>query len=159
MAASPTVASAIAYAAADLLTATARTWEDPIRGGPLTDAAEAFDRAAHEPHGRTPTRRPPQTGQLRTMARLIATMNATAREVNTMQVMYLITTLAAIVENLAELREAQQRLHQAQATRTAIDRLRAWTPPTSPPTTQPPTVRWKPDAAGPAQAEQRSRQR
>ena len=50
-ASNPAVASAIAYAAADMLAATATTWK-ARRGGPLSDAADWFDRAAHDLNGR-----------------------------------------------------------------------------------------------------------
>jgi hypothetical protein len=71
MRADPATASAIAEAAADVLTATAQAWEGR-RGGPLTDAAELFDRAARELRARRPTRRASHAIELRTIARLIA---------------------------------------------------------------------------------------
>lgn len=45
----PAEAASIARAAADLLTAAAHQWEGE-HGGPLRDAAEVFDRAAHDQH-------------------------------------------------------------------------------------------------------------
>jgi len=125
---SPGVASAIAHAAADLLSATARAWEGRD-GGPLTDAAEWFDRAAHDRRGRVPARRVSHAGQLRAMARLIAVMGELSRDQDTTAALHLIYTLAALAESLADLREAQHRLHQVQAARTAAEGLRAWTPP------------------------------
>ena len=115
---SPGVASAIAYAAADLLTATAWAWEGRT-GGPLSDAAEWFDRAAHDLRGRVPARRVSQAGHLREMARLIAVMGAVSRDQDTTAALHLIFTMAALAESLAELREAQDRLHQARAARHA----------------------------------------
>lgn len=43
----PAEAAGIAHAAADLLTAAAHQWEGN-RGGPLSEAAEVFDRAAYD---------------------------------------------------------------------------------------------------------------
>ena len=124
-ASSPGVASAIGYAAADLLTATAHAWEGRA-GGPLSDAAEWFDRAAHDLRGRVPARRVSQAGQLRTMARLIAVMGTVSRDRDTLAALHLIYTLAALAESLADLREAQERLHQARAARHAAGQLRRY---------------------------------
>ncbi len=125
---SPAVASAIAYAAADLLTATAHAWEGPA-GGPLTEAAEWFDRAAYELPARVPAQRVSQAGTLRAMARLIRVMGALSLDRDTMAALHLIYTLAALAETLADLREAQDRLHQAQAAHHAAGQLRAYHPP------------------------------
>jgi len=122
-ASSPGVASAIAYAAADLLTATAHAWEGEA-GGPLSEAAEWFDRAAHDRRGRVPARRVSQAGQLRTMARLIAVMGAVSRDRDTLAALHLVYMLAALAESLADLREAQARLSQARAARHAAGQLR-----------------------------------
>jgi hypothetical protein len=127
-ASSPGVASAIAYAAADVLTATAQAWEGR-RGGPLTDAADLFGRAVHDLRGRAPARRGSHAMDLRSMARLIAVMGAINRDEDTTAALHLIYTLAALSENLADLREAQHRLHQAQAARDVAKQLRAYTPP------------------------------
>jgi hypothetical protein len=129
-ASSPGVASAIAYAAADLLTATARAWEGRA-GGPLSEAAEWFDRAAHDLRGRVPARRVSQAGQLRTMARMIAVMGTVSRDLDTLAALHLVFTLAALAESLADLRDAQDRLHQAWAARHAAEHLRAYQPPTA----------------------------
>ncbi|MDQ7905979.1 relaxase [Phytohabitans sp. ZYX-F-186] len=129
-ASSPAVAAAIGYAAADLLTVTAHAWEGEA-GGPLTDAAEAFDRAAHELRGRVPAARVSRAGHLRSMARLIAVMGSLSRDRDTVAALHLVLTLAALAESLADLREAQHRLAQARAARHAAGQLRAWT---SPPT-------------------------
>jgi hypothetical protein len=37
-------------------------------------------------------------------------------------------TMAVLIDNLADLRDAQQRIHQAHAARDAAGRLRSWTP-------------------------------
>lgn len=125
---SPAVASAIATAAADLLTATAAAWEGRT-GGPLTEAVEWFDRAAHELRRRVPAPRVSQAGQLRMMARLIGVMGTLSRDRDTVAALRLVYTLAALAEHLADLREVQDRLHQARAARRAAERLRAYRPP------------------------------
>jgi hypothetical protein len=127
-ASSPGVASAIAYAAADLLTATAHAWEGRA-GGPLSDAAKWFDRAAYDLHGRVPARRVSQAGHLRTMTRLIAVMGTVSRDRDTLAALHLVFTSAALAESLADLREAQERLHQARAARRAAGQLRQYQPP------------------------------
>jgi hypothetical protein len=123
---SPEVASAIAYAAADLLAATARAWEGRT-GGPLTDAADWFDRAAHD---RCPVTvaRLSQAGQLRSMARLIAMMGMLSRDQDTLAALHLIYALAAFAESLADLRQAHDRRYQTRAARHTAAQLRAWTP-------------------------------
>lgn len=130
---SPAVAAAIADAAADLLTAIAAAWEGRA-GGPLSEAAEWFDRAAHELRRRDiPARRVSQAGGLRAMARLIGLMGALSRDRDTLAALHLIYTLAALAESLADLREAQDRVHQARAARHAAAQLRAYHLPTGPP--------------------------
>jgi hypothetical protein len=124
----PRVAAAIASAAGDLLTAMARAREHS-RGGPLTDAADLFDRAAHELRGQRPVRRVSHAMQLRSMARLIGLMGAISQDRGTTDLLHLVYTLAALAENLADLRESQQRLHQARAARTAAQQLRTYIPP------------------------------
>ncbi len=135
----PGVASAIATAAADLLSATANAWERG-RGGPLTDAAELFDRAAHElRRHQGPARRIAQAMQLRSMARLVTLMGVISGDDDTAAALRLLYTLAALAEHLADLRETQQRLHQAQAARAAAAKLRTFTPPPPAPADSAPT--------------------
>ncbi|MGN9911128.1 relaxase/mobilization nuclease domain-containing protein [Phytohabitans sp. LJ34] len=153
------LASAIAYAAADLLTATARAWEGEA-GGPLTDAADWFDRAAHDLCGRVPSRRVWQAGHLRSMARLIAVLGAVSRDQDTTAALHLIYTLAALAESLADLRQAQDRLDQARDARRAAEQLRTYRPrfePAAPATVDLPMVR--PLVADLLSAERRARQR
>ena len=122
--ADPRVAAAIGAAAADLLTATANAWERG-RGGLLTDAAELFDRAAHElQRHQGPARRVTQAMQLRSMARLVTLMGVISGDEDTAAALRLVYTLAAFAEHLADIRETQQCLHQAQAARTAAAMLR-----------------------------------
>ncbi|GAA4736007.1 relaxase/mobilization nuclease domain-containing protein [Phytohabitans rumicis] len=135
---SPGVASAIGYAAADLLNATARAWEGRT-GGPLTDAAQWFDRAAHDLRGRVPARRVSQAGHLRAMARLIAIWGTLSRDQDTIAALQFLHAVAAFAETLADLREAQEQLHQAQAARHAIGRLRAYQLPAGPLDARPPS--------------------
>jgi hypothetical protein len=139
-ASSPGVASAIAYAAADLLTATAHAWEGRA-GGPLSDAADWFDRAAYDLRGRVPARRVSQAGHLRTMARLIAVLGTVSRDRDTLAALHLIYTLAALAESLADLREAQARLSQARAARHAAGQLRRYQPPAGTAGTRTPGMR------------------
>lgn len=125
---SPGHASRIADAAADLLSATAQAWEGEA-GGPLTDAADWFDRAAHHLQGRVPSRRVAQAGHLRTMARLIAVWGTLSRDQDTTAALHLIYTMAALAETLADLRQTQHRLWQARAARHAAAQLRTYRPP------------------------------
>jgi hypothetical protein len=117
----PQAATAIAAAAADLLTTTARTTEGH-RGGPLTDAAEAFDRAARQPHGRPPPRNH-HADQLRAMSRLIATTGRLTSDHRTTAALHLVLHLSALAEHLADLRDAQGRFHQARDARHAARQL------------------------------------
>jgi hypothetical protein len=129
---SPAVASQVAEAAADLLTATAQVWEGDT-GGPLTDATEWLDRAAHhlrDPRERGPSRRTSHAGHLRAMARLIALMGNFSRDQeDTITALHLIYALTALAEALADLSEARHRRHAGAAARRAAEQLRAWTPP------------------------------
>jgi hypothetical protein len=115
-------ASAIAQAAADLLTTAARAAEGR-RGGPITEAAEAFDRAARLPAGRPPPRHR-QADTLRAMARLIAATGRLTGDHDTTAALWLIYHLAALADHLADLRQTQQRLHQVRDARYAAGWLR-----------------------------------
>jgi hypothetical protein len=152
-------ASAIAGAAADVLSAAALAWEG--RGGPLSDAADVFDRAAHEPRRLVPARRVSQAMQLRAIARLISVMGALSRGEDTMAALYLVYTLAALAESLADLREAQDRLHQARDARAAAGQLRAYTPPAGAAPARAPAgpSRYQPARTGPPFTDRRDRQR
>jgi hypothetical protein len=123
----PAAVAALAGAAADVLAATATAWEGG-RGGPLTRAAELLDRAAHEPQRRHPGRRGSAAYGLRAMARLVTLMGEISGDQATAEAMRLVLELAALAETLAELREARQRLHQADAARAAAGVLRSYTP-------------------------------
>jgi hypothetical protein len=121
-------AAGIEAAAADVLTALAATWEGTT-GGPLTRAAELFDRATHEPM----PHRPPPSGTpgylLRTVARIIAATGS-RREQNELHAMLqLVRAMAGMADVVAQRRDAQQRLFQAYAARQAAADLAAYQPP------------------------------
>ena len=124
----PDAAADAAWAAGDTLTSTAAAAEGD-RGGPLTDAAEAFDRAGADLYGRIPQRS--DTGQmLRAAGRMIAMLAAGSRNTEA-HAAALVVALTALAAAVADLREAQQRAHQAAAARLAADRLRHVTRPTA----------------------------
>jgi hypothetical protein len=116
-------ACAVTQAAADLLTTTARSAEGR-RGGPITNAAEAFDRAARQPNGRPPPRHH-RADQLRTMARLVAVMGRLTTDNDTTAALWLVYHLAALADHLADLRQTQERLHQARDARHVAEQLRS----------------------------------
>ena len=118
----PAAASDIAHATRDTLAATARVIEGR-RGGPLTDAADAYDRAARELHGR-PSQPAVMADSLRATARLIA-LTGRASHDETTQLLALVANLAALAEAVADLRQAQDRHAQATAARIAAQHLRA----------------------------------
>jgi hypothetical protein len=66
-------------------------------------------------------------------ARLIGVMGTLSRDRDTVAALHLVLTLAALAESLADLREAQQRLHQARAARHAAGQLRDYRPPAGTP--------------------------
>jgi hypothetical protein len=116
----PDAAADAAWAASDALTATAAGLEGD-RGGPLTDAAEAFERAGRDCHRQVPERS--DTGAaLRTTARTIALLTAGSSHPAGRTAMVTVA-LASLVSAVADLREAQQRLHQAEAAREAAEHL------------------------------------
>jgi hypothetical protein len=123
----PARAAGIARAAADVLTATARAWEGD-RGGPLTEAAEVFDRAAHDQHV-TAARGNVHATRMRSAARLILLNAALSRDDDSSATTRLLLTLAVILDGLAAIREAQRLHHQAEAARDTARRLRSWKPP------------------------------
>lgn len=123
----PARAAGIARAAADVLTATARAWEGD-RGGPLTEAAEVFDRAAHDQRVAA-TRNNVHATRMRSAARLILLNAALSRDDDSSATTRLLLTLAVILDGLAAIREAQRLHHQAEAARETARRLRSWKPP------------------------------
>ncbi len=112
-------AAAAAHAAADVYRAAARVL-DGRSGGALTDAADAFARAARERWGIVPARTPTAAG-LRTAARALLVVGRLASngEASAMQVLLL--QLAATADALAALRRAQSRAAQSAAARRAAE--------------------------------------
>jgi len=121
----PESASDAAWAASDTLTGAAAGIEGE-HGGPLTDAAAAFERAGRDTYRRTPTRSDTGTA-LRSAGRMI-TLLAAGSTHPAAQVAALTTALASLTAAVADLRLAQQRLHQAEDARTAAERLRTVAP-------------------------------
>ena len=121
----PDAAADAAWAAGDTLAAAAAGVEGEA-GGPLTDAAEAFDRAGRESYRRVPVRTDTGTA-LRSAARMIALL-APGTQQPAAQLAALTVALAALAAAVADLRAAQQRLHQAEAARASAARLRTVAP-------------------------------
>jgi hypothetical protein len=119
----PGAAQAAAEAAADTLHAVAFAVEGR-GGGPLTDSAEVFDRAARAGSGET-GRATSRSYQMRAMSRLVSLMGRISGKEDTLAALRLVLDLAALGDTLAQLRDAQQRWHQAQAARDAAQALRA----------------------------------
>ena len=118
----PAGARHAAAANADLLNVTARLVEGRA-GGPLTTAADTFDRAAREPWGRIPPRSP--DGQaLRACARSLANLGR-VRHGDGVQLLPLVAAIADLIDAVAALRTAQHRDAQADAARRAAATLRA----------------------------------
>jgi hypothetical protein len=120
----PDRVAGIVHGTADVLAAMASAWEGR-RGGPLTVAADLLDRAAHEasrprmaPHGSL-------AFSLRATARLITQMGRAQSDRDAHHAFMLLAAVAELAETLAALREAQQRLHQAEAALAAAATLRA----------------------------------
>jgi len=152
--ADPAEASAIGAAAAALLTSLAAAHEHR-GGGPLTDAADLLHRTAHEPR-RPPSRHHTHAAHLRSMARLIGLMGAISNDRDAAAMLHLLYALAGLAENLADLREAQHRLHQVRTARFAAARLRAYVVP-SPAADA--TTRRPPAAVRPGRADSARRSR
>ncbi|WP_406071247.1 relaxase [Micromonospora sp. NBC_01638] len=120
--AAPGRAQATAVAAADLLTSLAQTVEGDRRG-PLHRAAEVFDRAARDLYGRV-QKSTSRSQEMRAMSRLVALMGRISGDDDTIAALALVMDLARLADTLEQLRNAQQRLHQAEAARVAADALR-----------------------------------
>ena len=110
------------WAAGDTLAAAAAGVEGDA-GGPLSDAAAAFDRAGRESYRRIPVCIDTGTA-LRSAARMMALL-APGTQHPAAQTAALTVALAALVAAVADLRAAQQRLHQAEAARASAERLLA----------------------------------
>jgi hypothetical protein len=118
----PAAGADLAHATADVLSVAASVVEGR-RGGPLTAAANAFDRAGRDLHGRpAPSTR--AGAHLRATARRLAHAGRASRD-DTTDVLALVTELIALSEAVAQLRDVQQRTAQAAAAREAAARLSA----------------------------------
>jgi hypothetical protein len=125
----PASAADAAWAAADLLASAARLVEDR-RTGPLTEAADQFERAAREVHRRTPSST--DAGhRLRNASHMLSALRL-VHAGESQQVLALMAQLLRLAEAVAALREAQRRAAQAAAARAAAERLRAATSPAAP---------------------------
>ena len=163
----PDLASDAAWATADALAAAAAGLEGDD-GGPLTDAAVAFDRAGRDSFRRTPVRT--DTGQaLRSVGRMVGMLAVSSRQPKA-RAAVLSVAMSSLVAAVADLRTAQRRQHQAEAALATAVGLRqvapiavpaaaahagatstagaGGRPPTSPADDQGPTVR--PPQTGPA---------
>ena len=115
----PAAAADAAWATSDTLHVAAAALGSRI----LRQAADAYDRAARSPQGRIP---PPTLAgnRLRQAARLLSTFAYLTGD-RSLTPIVLITRLAALVDAVAELRDAQQHAAQAAAARAAAERLYA----------------------------------
>jgi hypothetical protein len=126
----PAAAADAASAASDALHVTAAA----LGSRTLRRAADDYDRAARQPHGRVPAPTP-AGNQLRHAARIIAAYAYLTGD-RTLAPVVLLVRLAALAEAVAELRQAQQHAAQAAAALRAAQHLRAATRPA--PTGRPP---------------------
>jgi len=117
---SPDAAADAAHAAGDALRVTAAALESRV----LRQAADGFDRAARAQYGRIPAPTP-AGNRLRHAARVISAYALVSQD-RTLAPLLLIVRLAALAEAVAELREAQQRAHQAQAALHAAGHLHTY---------------------------------
>ena len=115
-------AQAVARTAGDILSAAGRLLEGK-RGGPLTDAAASFERAARSPHRRTV----PATATSRRMrtaaGRLLQA--GIVKRAETGQLLELLDQLQRLVAAVAVLREVQGHTAQARAAAHAAEQLYA----------------------------------
>ncbi len=115
----PAGAADAAWAAADTLHVAASALGSRV----LSQAADAYDRAARVPYGRIP--RPSQAGNsLRRAARLLSVVSSVNGDPAYAQ-MVLIARLAALAEAVADLRQAQRHAAQTAAARRAAGHLHA----------------------------------
>jgi hypothetical protein len=120
----PDACQALAQAAADTLTALARTVEGR-RGGPLTRAALRMDKATRPAHAAVV---PPtdDARRLRSSARTIALMGRIRRRDDSAAVLALILALVVVAQAIAAWRSSQGAWHQAGAADDVAARLRRW---------------------------------
>jgi hypothetical protein len=123
----PAGAGDAAWATADLLAAVAHRVEGS-RGGPLTEAAEAYDRAARQPHRRLPAATPAGHG-LRHAAHLLLDLGTALQTRDDLtQLAALLAQLDALARAVERLRLTERRLAQAHAARLAAESMSAMRP-------------------------------
>jgi hypothetical protein len=122
----PAAAADAASAASDALHVTAAA----LGSRTLQQAADDYDRAARQPHGRIPAPTP-AGNQLRHAARIISAYAYLTGD-RTLTPVVLLVRLAALAEAVAELRQSQQRAAQAAAALRAAQHLRTATRPAPP---------------------------
>jgi hypothetical protein len=113
----PAEAADAAWAASDTLHVAAAALGSRI----LRQAADVYDRAARAPYGRLPAPTP-AGDRLRRAARLLSAYGYITSDASFRPIV-LITRLAAIVEAVAVLRQAEERAAQAASARSAAERL------------------------------------
>jgi hypothetical protein len=146
----PQAAQALAQAAADTLTAVASTVEGR-RGGPLTEAAERFDKAARAGYAKV-AGGTSRSQELRAMARLVRLMGHISGDEDSFALLALVLDLARMGDTLNWWRLSQDAWHQAEAARDAAAALRAWHSAGAPATPRPVAAAEVPtDAAAPPQ--------
>jgi hypothetical protein len=95
------------------------------RGGPLTEAAERFDKAARAGYAKV-ARTTSRSYALRSIARLVRLMGHVSGDEDTFALLGLVLDLARLGDTLASWRHTQDAWHQAEAARDAAGALRAW---------------------------------
>jgi hypothetical protein len=115
----PTAAADAAWAAAGTLHAAASALGSRV----IRQAADSYDRAARAPYGRIPSPTP-AGNSLRRAARMLSAVMSVSGDPNAAQIM-LVAHLAALVEAIADLRDAQRHAAQAAAARRAAEGLYA----------------------------------
>jgi hypothetical protein len=115
----PSAAADAAWAASDTLHAAAAVLGSRV----IRQAADSYARAARVPYARIPCRTPASTG-LRQAARLLSRAALTG-QVPALAQAQLVTQLAALVQAVIELRQAQRHAAQAAAARRAAEHLHA----------------------------------
>ena len=123
--ADPRLAGDAAWAAADLLSVVAQLTERRA-GGPYTDAARAFEHAGRSQH-QAPHVRTAASRRLRTATAALSAVRV-ALPTEARQLLQLTQQLAALVDAVARLRQAQAQAAQAAAARAAAGQLRALLP-------------------------------
>jgi len=117
----PTAAADTAWAAADLLAATARLIDDGQAAGPVSCAADLFERAARERHRRTPPSSPAGHRLRGTTTALLAARRLLPTEAR--QTLALLAQLQSLATAVGRLRETQGLAAQAAAARAAAEEL------------------------------------